>query len=224
MDAQYSYEDIDETLEFPEDTTVPVGSYGFLGFQGMFFQSNANLLRMASMFSVGQFYDGSRLSVGIGPEWRPSQYFVLEPEYEINRVNFSDRGEEFTSHILRMKAQIALNTRLSLATLIQYNTTSDFVNTNFRFRYNFKEGNDLWLVYNEGTNTVLDKEIDQNRPMLPRRSGENYLIEIHLYFWGITHWCKAPFNICILTRDMRFACYIQKIYWLPTGKHRVSNR
>ena len=181
---EYSYEDIDEPLTFPDDTIVPVGSYGFWGLEGFFFQSNANRLRFASQFSVGQFYDGSRFSMGIGPEWRPSQYIILEPEYEYNRVRFPDRDEEFTAHILRMRAQLALNTKLSLASLVQYSSTSDFITTNFRFRYNFKEGNDLWLVFNEGTNTVLDREIDQNRPLLPRRSGRILLLKYTYTFGG----------------------------------------
>ena len=181
---EYSYEDIDEALEFPEETIVPVGSYGFWGIEGSYFQSNANRLRMASRFSAGQFYDGRRLSLGVGPEWRPSQYFILEPEYELNRVRFPERDEQFTAHILRMRFQIALNTSLSLASLVQYSSASDFVTTNFRFRYNFKEGNDLWLVFNEGTNTALDRDIDQNRPLLPRRSGRIILLKYTYTFGG----------------------------------------
>ena len=43
-----------------------------------------------------------------------------------------------------------LSTKLSASFLIQYvNTRDDFI-TNFRIRYNPREGNDFYLVYNDG--------------------------------------------------------------------------
>jgi hypothetical protein len=41
------------------------------------------------------------------------------------------------------------STKLSLSLFVQYmNTQGDFI-TNIRFRYNPREGNDLYLVYND---------------------------------------------------------------------------
>ena len=36
---------------------------------------------------------------------------------------------------------------------MQYNSFDDIVVINFRLRYNWREGNDIYLVYNEGINT-----------------------------------------------------------------------
>lgn len=57
-----------------------------------------------------------------------------------------------------------MNTRLSIDTFLQYNSLDDRLTTNARFRYNFREGQDLWLVWNEGLN--LDRTV-LGLPRLP---------------------------------------------------------
>jgi hypothetical protein len=56
-------------------------------------------------------------------------------------------------HLARLRAQIGFDTHASLAAFIQYNSADDIFAANVRFRYNFREGQDLWIVYNQGLNT-----------------------------------------------------------------------
>ncbi len=42
-----------------------------------------------------------------------------------------------------------LNTKISATVLLQYVNTEDELIANFRLRYNPREGNDFYLVYNE---------------------------------------------------------------------------
>ena len=153
FEAQVSYEDLLDTIDFPESTSVPAGSYNFAAIEARRRDSFGKLFRTDSQFLVGSFYDGWRIDVGIGPAWTVSKHLLLETEYEVNFVRFPDRNQEFDAHVLRLKTQIALNTKASLNAFVQYSSASDLISTNIRFRYNFSEGNDLWLVYNEGSNT-----------------------------------------------------------------------
>ena len=52
-----------------------------------------------------------------------------------------------------LKVGLTLNTSLSMSSFFQYNSSADFALGNFRLRYNPKEGNDFYLVFNEGLNT-----------------------------------------------------------------------
>ena len=62
-------------------------------------------------------------------------------------------------------------TKLTFTTFIQYNTFSNRIITNARIRYNAKEGNDLYIAYNEGidsfikANFVVDR-VNENRTIL----------------------------------------------------------
>jgi len=84
-------------------------------------------------------------------------------------VDFSDRMQEYTAHIGRFKLLYMQSTKLSASAFIQYNSGIDAVITNFRLRYNPREGNDFYLVYNEGQNTNLYRE-SLARPKLSGRS------------------------------------------------------
>ena len=83
------------------------------------------------------------------------------------------RQTPWTAHIARLRIEAALNTKLSFSTFIQYNSASEAVSANFRFRYNPREGNDFYVVYNEGVNT--------NRfsvePILPFTSTRTLLVK-----------------------------------------------
>ena len=130
---------------------------------------------------VGQYtaVDGWRVDLGVGPRWSASKHVQLQTEYMINMVRFPDRDERFNTHILRFKAQLAVNTKASLSAFVQYSSASDLVTSNLRFRYNFSEGNDLWLVYNEGQNRDRERLLleDRNRPILPRYESRLLLIK-----------------------------------------------
>lgn len=66
-----------------------------------------------------------------------------------------------------------MTTRTSLSAYIQYNTAVDKVVTNLRFRYNPREGNDFYIVYDEGLNSSLSPET----PRLPLSTGRTVLLK-----------------------------------------------
>ncbi len=111
------------------------------------------LWRVNGAAGVGEFYDGTNIQIELEPTWNISQYIELGGTYQFNRVRFPDREQQFFVHLVRIRAQISFSSAASISTFLQYSTAADIVSANVRFRYNFREGNDLWLVYNEGRNT-----------------------------------------------------------------------
>ena len=123
--------------------------------------SNSFFLMM--MNQMGQYFDGWRYSIKLTPTWNASKHVELGGTYGIDHVEFPDRQAVVTNHILGFKALYMLNTKLSVNAFIQYNTAENGIVSNLRFRYNPAEGNDFYIVFNEGRNTNLDREI----PHLP---------------------------------------------------------
>jgi hypothetical protein len=65
-----------------------------------------------------------------------------------------------------MRFGIPFNTLVSVNIFMQYNSSGSSLSTNARFRYNFSEGNDLWIVYNEdldATRALPIPEISRSR-------------------------------------------------------------
>ena len=120
--------------------------------------SSGSLFRAGFDWRLAQFYDEWRIDFAFGPTWNASQHIELNGEYELNIVRFPDRDQGFNAHVIRLRTQAALNTKVSLNAFLQYNSADDEVSGNVRFRYNFREGNDLWFVYNESLNTDRNRE------------------------------------------------------------------
>lgn len=159
MDLEMDYEDLIEDEDFPEDTIIPAGSYTYFRTEGGFDMPNQSLFRTDFGWAFGSFFDGWRLDFEVKPTWNVSRHLEIISEYEVNVVRFPKRNQGFNAHVARLRTRAALNTQVSLNAFVQYNSASDRFSTNIRFRYNFREGNDLWLVYNENLNTYRDDEI-----------------------------------------------------------------
>ena len=159
MDLEMDYEDLTEAEDFPEDTVIPAGSYTTFEVEGGFDMPSKRLFRADFEWAFGGFFDGWRLDFGVKPTWNVSRHLEMSSEYEVNVVRFPKRHQGFNAHVVRLRTRAALNTQVSLNAFVQYNSASDRFSTNMRFRYNFREGNDVWLVYNENLNTYRDDEM-----------------------------------------------------------------
>jgi hypothetical protein len=169
----FNYENIFEVIELSDDAVVPLGEYRYFSIEGMLQTPMSNPLMASMMMQAGSYYDGNRISLGLQPIWSLSSSLQLSGFYEYNRVDFSERGQKFLAHIIRVKALYMFSTKLSVSAFIQYNSAEDNIISNFRLRYNPREGNDFYIVYNEGTNTDLDREM----PTLPRMSDRTLLLK-----------------------------------------------
>ncbi len=171
-------EDVTESFSFSDDVDVPTGRYKFYGIVGSFFSPRGSLYNIATTIKAGSFYDGRRVTFNLEPSAAISKHFQLGGIYEFNAVEFPDRNQKFTGHIGQIKISAFLNKKLSLVSLVQYNSATDKIITNIRFRYNPREGNDLYIVYDEGLNTYRQREI----PVLPRTNIRTILVKYSYTF------------------------------------------
>ena len=76
---------------------------------------------------AGNFFDGSRISADLQPTWNISRHLELGTIYNFARLDFTDRNQSLTNHILGIKALYMLDTRFSVSTYVQYNTALKFL-------------------------------------------------------------------------------------------------
>lgn len=161
--VKFFHENVEEEFSFADDADVPAGKYSFLGLTGSFDLLMGKLLNITANVDAGSFYDGWRVSIGLQSMWSISPELELLSYYQVNWIDFPTRGQEFLSHIARLRVLLMLSTKFSASAFIQYSSAADVIVANLRIRYNPREGNDLYLVYNEGLNTNRYREI----PVLP---------------------------------------------------------
>jgi hypothetical protein len=174
IDVYWFLENLQDTLPLGNNQAyVPPGKYSFayasLGY------STATTGALSATFSstAGSFYDGWRLSFYANPQAKIGSNFDFGLTYYLDYVNFSSRSMDFTNHIIGLKGLMTLTTTTSLAAFVQYNTAIDRIITNVRFRYNPREGNDFYIVYDEGLNTDLRRVT----PELPYSTGRTLLLK-----------------------------------------------
>ena len=142
------YEDLVAPFALSDDVTIPEQSYTFYRVSASYHVSHTSLVQIRPEVAIGTFYDGRERTVGASPIWYISRHLELAGTYQYTHVDFSSRNEQFDAHVARLRVGTALNTEVSTNAFLQYNSLNRTISANVRFRYNFREGNDLWLVYN----------------------------------------------------------------------------
>jgi hypothetical protein len=115
------------------------------------------LFQVNPRVEAGTFYDGWQATADITPTWYVSPHLELSGFYQFTRIHFPTRDQQLDVHLARLRIGTAVNTKLSTNAFIQFNSTTHSVSANVRFRYNFSEGNDFWIVYNTDVNTDRDR-------------------------------------------------------------------
>jgi hypothetical protein len=164
-----------EDLAFADDARVPSGDYTFYDGTAQVSMPAGGLLNADLSVAVGQFYDGRRLSAEIETARSLSRRWELAASYGVDRVDFDDRDDGFRAHVARLKVVATASSSMSVSSFVQVNSAADQVVTNVRFRYNPREGTDLFVVYDEGLNT--DRRAHD--PVLPRRSGRALMLKAY---------------------------------------------
>jgi hypothetical protein len=149
-----SYESVRDSFLIADLTPVPPGEYRYHQVELEYQAARSGQIRPSIALSAGSFFDGSRVAVAAEPAWNPSRHLELGAQYAFNAIRFPGRDGALDIHLMRLRVRTALDVHLSFATFVQYNNTVDEVSVNARLRYNFREGQDLWVVYDEILNTA----------------------------------------------------------------------
>jgi len=150
--ATWFVENLDEAFDLSDDIEIKTGRYSFVETAFRFESWTTKPTVVNSTITAGKFFDGARISFNASPKWNVSKVLELSGTYQYDRITFNDRDLTFNAHTARLKVGLTFNRALSLSSFVQYNSDADLALGNFRLRYNPREGNDLFLVFNEGLN------------------------------------------------------------------------
>lgn len=172
----YNYEYLLEDLEFTDNIAIPKGFYRFPNLVGTFSTPDSRAAALMTEASSGPFYDGYRHSIELTPTFNVSSSLEITGVYQFNHLNFKTRQAKEDIHIARIKVLYMLDTKFSISSVIQLNSSSHTLLGNVRLRYNPKEGNDFYIVYNDDWNTNRDFH-DFDAPRLPFSNARSILVK-----------------------------------------------
>ena len=175
--AKYNYEVLNAPIKFSEKTTIAVGQYHFAELSYQYLQPRAKTFRNLVTVAAGTFFGGQRFNISYNPILNLGKHWEIQGLYSVNHLRFGAARE--TIHIGRLRVNYALNLHLSVNYVIQVNSINQQIFNNFRLRYNFRDGQDLYLVWNENFFTERSTPWGELRPW----SGtQNFILKYNLTF------------------------------------------
>ena len=171
-------EDLEEAFELSDAIDIPVDRYTYNEVQLKATTWETKPITSTNFVILGQFFDGNRFTVNTSPKWNLSKVVELGGTYQFDHVDFPDRMETFEAHTMRLKVGLTLNRAFSFSSFVQYSSDANFALGNFRLRYNPREGNDFYLVFNEGVHT----DRFEKDPVAPRLSQRTLLLKYSYTF------------------------------------------
>lgn len=169
LTATRQEDDLTEGFALTPRTTIPIGRYkaGFV--QLDLAAPGGPRAVLSGTLRGGEYYDGTLYSLLLTPEWRASAYLRISADFQLDRIDFSDRDQREWSKLARLRVLASASPKLSLSGVIQVKSLADLATGNFRLRYNMREGHDLWVVYGQDLNLNRDRR-DPPIPSMARTS------------------------------------------------------
>ncbi len=141
-----------EAVETPfANFNVPRGRYHFDEGRIRFFASLNRPVGGELLITYGSFFDGMRLQTEALVTLRATKYVQLGLTYKFDRLRLPNGDENI--HVMRARLSLFVTPEISWVTLIQYDSVSDSIGINSRFRWIIEDGRELFLVLNQSLDT-----------------------------------------------------------------------
>ena len=132
---------------------LPVGGYQFDTVRVGYNLGQQRLVSANLSAEFGTFYNGHKTSLGAARGRVPiTNQLSVEPTYSFNHVTLVQG--QFITHLAGSRVTYSMTPLMFVSALLQYNSGTHAVSTNARFRWEYRPGSELFVVYNEDRNTL----------------------------------------------------------------------
>ncbi len=164
--AAVSYTDSFERLVRPfaiaPGVRIAPGRYDFETLQLSYTAGQQRRLSGAVVYDQGTFYNGRRRSIAVNTaRVEVTPQLSIEPSLSINDVTL--REGAFTATVLRSRLTYTMTPRMYVSGIVQYSSTNASAGTNVRFRWEYRPGSELFVVYTDDYNTDTPAAADALR-------------------------------------------------------------
>ncbi len=147
------------------DLVVPGGFYRFNEFEVRYQMGQQRRVAGALGFLHGGFYGGTRDELQFSQgRIEVNPHLSIEPQIQVNWLD-TPFGKT-TTKLVSARINWTLSPRMLVSGLTQYNSTNNQTATNVRFRWEYRPGSDLFVVYGDLRDTLSDSRV----PALTTRS------------------------------------------------------
>jgi hypothetical protein len=154
LDYTRDFEFIPRPFEIATDVTVPVGGYTYQNLLTSYTFGVQRTLSGSVSYQQGALYGGDKRTLGFSSgRLKLSSKLAFEPGVSANWVSLPYGS--FITTVLTNRTTYTLSPRMFGSALVQYASSSHTMSTNARFRWEYRPGSELFVVYSDGRDTSL---------------------------------------------------------------------
>ena len=157
-----STEFLADPFTIASNVTIPVGRYQFRQFQTAYNLGTQRRISGRLSAAYGSFFEGTLTEAGYGGRVELTSQVSIEPRLSFNWIDLP--YGDFARRLVSTRATYTMTPRSFASALVQYNSGSSSLSANVRFRWEYRPGSDLFVVYTEGRTTDV-----RGRPALQNR-------------------------------------------------------
>ena len=146
------FESLVRPFEIVPGTLVPAGPYHSASLRGTYTLGTQRRLSGDVSLMRGSLYGGDRTDLSYRGRLELSPRLSVEPGLSFNWVDLP--AGRFTATLLTGRGMFSFSPRMFVAALLQYNSTNRLMTTNLRWRWEYRPGSDVFLVYSDGRDTL----------------------------------------------------------------------
>ena len=152
-----NYELLLEPFEPVAGVLFPIGGYGFRDLELMYVPGTHRRFSGFVRARIGEYFNGSIRSLNVGrARLALTRRLSMEPTLSINWID-TPQGA-FQTNLVVSRVTYTFTPRMFFGGLVQYNSSTKSISNNLRLRWEYRPGNELFVVYTE------ERAMDPLRP------------------------------------------------------------
>ena len=177
----YLFRDFDPTNSPAEDQAVKLPTatdYRYIWVQANFISDPRKVFNFEVTGAAGQYFNGTRKSVGGLINYRIQPYGVFTLDASYNQIKLPAPYRSADIFLVGPRFDLTLTRSVFFTTYFQYNSQYRNVNINSRFQWRFKPVSDLFIVYTDNYYYTFE-EVGQYANFTPK----NRALVLKLTYW-----------------------------------------
>ena len=152
------FERLDRPFQVASGVAIDPGEYQFWDFSLSYNSDPSRVFSYSASYGPQTFYDGDRTDMSLRAGVRVTSKLATSARFSRSDIDLP--AGAFTADLGSFQVDYAFSPAISLRTLTQYNSSTDQWSTSARFRYIYRPGSDIYIVYD-------DVRRDTNIPVSP---------------------------------------------------------
>lgn len=179
----YREDNLYQAWDVADNISIPIGKYKMWQINPEFSTGNAFPYILRIDTTIGDHYGGQRFTFSGSFIYDFNKLFTAEIGANYNKLSFPDEYVSSGSNVLELnryysRLKFSFSSKSFLNSYLQYDSNSQKLGLNLRFRYTPKEGTNLYMVYNQNVNT----ERNMLTPNLPLFESQGLIFKFSKTF------------------------------------------